>query len=167
MAANFRGMTDTSLAELDAALRSARPEFYAQLRPGVGESALDSFESNCGQALPSAFRELYRWRDGQPYTVTDRFVDNWEFMPLADVVETKGLLDSMIGTDFPEPEYWRAGWVPFAANGGGSYLCLDLRAEDGGTPGQVIEFWKADHDRPIAHPDLAGWIAHVVAGLKL
>jgi cell wall assembly regulator SMI1 len=115
-------MTDTSLAELDATLRSARPEFHAKLRPGVDESALDSFEAYCGQALPVAFRELYRWR---------------------------------------------AGWIPFAANGGGSYLCVDLRAEDGGTPDQVIEFWKADHDRPVVHTDLSGWIAHVVVSTKV
>ncbi len=72
------------------------------------------------------------------------------------------MLDGMIGYDFDDPKYWRRGWVPFLHNGGGSYLCLDLLAEDGGDPGQLIAFWKQDSDRPIEYPDLRAWIQAVI-----
>ena len=132
---------------MDRWLAGRRPDYYAGLRPGVGDAELDAFERRFSLRLPPAFRELYRWRDGQDTTNAESFCDNRMFMPLADVAETKELLDGMIDSDFDDPRYWRRGWVPFLHNGGGSYLCLDMAAEDGGIPGQLIAFWKADHDR--------------------
>jgi cell wall assembly regulator SMI1 len=67
-------------------------------------------------------------------------------------------LDGMIGYDFKDPRHWRRGWVPFLHNGGGSYLCVDLAAEDGGTPGQLIGFWKADKDRPVEYSSVEAWL---------
>lgn len=72
----------------------------------------------------------------------------------------------MIGRDFDDSEYWRWGWVPFLHNGGGSYLCLDLAAEDGGKPGQFIGFWKADEDRPAEFPSVEAWLADLVESME-
>jgi hypothetical protein len=44
--------------------------------------------------------------------VTERFVDNWEFMPLEDVIESKEILDSRIGGDFPTPRTGVPGGSP-------------------------------------------------------
>jgi len=91
---------------------------------------------------------------------------NRMFLSLEAVAEIKDLLDSMIGSDFEDPRYWRRGWVPFLHNGGGSYLCLDSTAEDGGVPGQLIAFWKADHDRPVEYPSLEAWLEAVAAFIE-
>jgi cell wall assembly regulator SMI1 len=42
-------------------------------------------------------------------------------------------------------EWWHLLWIPFAANGGGDYLCLDLAPAPRGTCGQVI---GVVHDAP-------------------
>jgi cell wall assembly regulator SMI1 len=147
-----------AIARIDHWLAGHRPEYYAQLQPGVNDAALDAFEARFALRLPGAFRELYRWRNGQRPGYFANLEGNWMFEPLDDVSETKDLLDGMIGYDFEDPRYWRRGWVPFLHNGGGSYLCVDLAAEDGGTPGQLVEFWKADQDRPVAYPSVEAWL---------
>ena len=79
-------------------------------------------------------------------------------MSLAEICDTKCELDGMIGLDFEDPKYWRRGWIPFLHNGGGSYLCVDVAAEDGGQSGQLIGFWKADEDRPIEFESVRHWL---------
>jgi cell wall assembly regulator SMI1 len=56
--------------------------------------------------------------------------------------------------------------VPFLHNGGGSYLCLDLAAEDGGQPGQVIGFWKRDEDRPVEFTSVEAWLTELVESME-
>src|SRR5215471_12706710 len=36
------------------------------------------------------------------------------------------------------------------------------QAEDGGTPGQLISFWKADQDRPIEFANIEAWLKQLV-----
>lgn len=159
-------MIDVLLARMDRWLAAHRPAYYAILQPGVIDAALDAFEARFALTLPDAFRRLYRWRNGQDPMSFDAIQLNWAFSPLDDVADTKGLLDGMIGHDFDDPRWWRRGWVPFLHNGGGSHLCVDVAAEDGGRPGQLIAFWKADADRPIEHPSLEAWLAALVASME-
>jgi cell wall assembly regulator SMI1 len=88
------------------------------------------------------------------------------FQSLEDIADTKDICDGMIGLDFDDPKWWRRGWIPFLANGGGDHLCLDLAAEDGGVPGQLIEFWHEDADRPVTYPDLDTWLAELTASME-
>jgi len=34
--------------------------------------------------------------------------------------------------------WWSTKWIPFAENGGGNYLCVDLSPAKGGVKGQII-----------------------------
>jgi cell wall assembly regulator SMI1 len=147
-----------AITRIDRWLAAHRPDYYAQLQPGADDAALDAFESRFSLRLPAAFRELYRWRNGQGSTSSAALVMNRAFMRLEDIADVKNLLDDLIDSDFNDPRYWRRDWVPFLHDGGGSYLCVDLGAEDGGTPGQVISFWKADKDRPVEHPSVEAWL---------
>jgi cell wall assembly regulator SMI1 len=147
-----------AISRIDRWLAAHRANYYARLQLGAEAAALDAFESRFALQLPAAFRELYQWRNGQDSMSYDALVMNRSFMNLQDIADAKELLDDMIDSDFDDPRYWRRGWVPFLHNGGGSYLCVDLRAEDGGTPGQLIGFWKADQDRPIEHPSVEAWL---------
>src|SRR5947208_15922985 len=113
------------IGQLDAHLARCRPDYYKRLQPGVDEVALDAFQAQLTSELPSEFRHLYKWRNGQNPACTANLTDNWMFTPLEDVISTKEMLDGMIGTDFEEPNWWSRGWVPFLNNGGGDHLCLD------------------------------------------
>ena len=76
------------------------------------------------------------------------------------------MLDGMIGYDFDDPKWWRRGWIPFLANGGGDHLCVDLTAEDGGKPGQLIAFWHDDETRDVEFPSLAAWLRDLVESME-
>jgi cell wall assembly regulator SMI1 len=79
---------------------------------------------------------------------------NLTFMPLEAVIESKDMLDGMIGTEFLEPDWWRRDWVPFLENGGGDLLCLDAGGFETGNVGQVLWFDHGDADREIIHASI-------------
>ena len=159
-------MTAALIERLDRWLAANRPDYHALLQPGASDAALDAFEAQFARKLPAAFRQLYRWRDGQDGRSSAALQGNRSFLRLAEIAETKDLLDGMIGYDFEDPRYWRRDWVPFLHNGGGSYLCVDLTAEDGGQPGQLVGFWKPDEDRPVEFPSLEAWLAELVRSME-
>jgi cell wall assembly regulator SMI1 len=157
---------DELIVRLDRWLSANRPDYYRLLRPGVSDAELDAFQTRFGLTLPDEFRRLYRWRGGQDPMSSKPLQGNRTFSTLAEVADTKEMMDGMIGFDFEDPTYWRRGWVPFLHNGGGSHLCLDLLAEDGGEVGQLVAFWKADPDRPVEYPSLKAWLADLVTSME-
>lgn len=154
------------IERMDAWLAANRANYRTALQPGVSDGELDAFEAKFSLKLPEAFRALYRWRNGQPNSSFDSLQDNRMFSSLEDIADTKEMLDGMIGFDFEDPATWRRGWVPFLSNGGGSYLCVDIDAEGGGQPGQLIALWKADEERPVEHASVQAWLADLVASME-
>jgi cell wall assembly regulator SMI1 len=159
-------MEDALIRRLDRWLAANRPEYYAHLRPGATDPQLDEFEARFSLALPDAFRRLYRWRDGHDQFRSASLVYNLMFSPLEGIVGVKELMDAMIGADFEDPRWWRRSWVPFLENGAGDHLCVDLAAEDGGTPGQVRMFYHDWESRPIRSPSLEAWLADLVTSME-
>jgi cell wall assembly regulator SMI1 len=88
------------------------------------------------------------------------------FSSVESIADNKVLLDSMIKSDFEDPRWWRSGWVPFPDNGAGDYLCLDMTAEDGGTPGQVLQFYHDWENRPIRSPSMEAWLKELVSSME-
>ena len=154
------------LDRLERWLAVNRPDYLARLQPGVTDAQLDAFEAEFTLKLPLAFRELYRWRNGQEGGCYESIHYNRMFTPLEESASTKALFDSMIGYDFDREGWWRRGWIPFLSNGGGSHLCVDVTAEDGGSPGQLVAYWKADEDRPVEYPNLETWLERLVSSME-
>ena len=154
------------ISSLDELIKIKRPEYYSELQPSVDAGLFAKFENTFEMDLPEDFKELYLWKNGQNPMSFDVIQGNRSFMSLEEVIRVKSMLDGMIGYDFDDPSYWRRGWVPFLHNGGGSYLCLDLQAESGGTSGQLIAFWKADKGRPVEHKSLRVWLNYLISGMK-
>jgi cell wall assembly regulator SMI1 len=159
-------MVKSLIDRMDRWLAANRPDYYALLRPGATDDQIDAFEARCGLKLPASFRALYRWRNGQDPMSFAPLQMNRSFSTLEEITETKALLDSMIGHDFEDPGWWRRGWVPFLHNGGGSHMCVDVTAEDGGKPGQLVAFWKADEDRPVEFESLEAWLEDLVSSME-
>ena len=159
-------MVKSLLGRMERWLAANRPDYLAGLQPGASEAKLNRFEARFGLKLPTAFRELYRWRNGQVDGCYDSLQMNRMFTPLEDVADVKDMFDGMIGTDFERDGWWRRGWVPFLSDGGGSHLCLDSTAEGGGEVGQLVAFWKADADRPVEYPSVKAWLEELVASME-
>jgi cell wall assembly regulator SMI1 len=155
-------MVQQLIARMDRWLASKRPDYHARLQPGVSDQTLDAFEKRFGLKLPEPFRLLYRWRNGQSPVCSESLQGNWMFPSLEEIAPTKEMLDGMIGFDFEDPRWWRKGWVPFLSNGGGDHLCLDLAAEDGGQPGQLVVFWHDEPDRDVEYASLEEWLEELV-----
>lgn len=148
------------LDRLDCWLAVNRPDYYAHLKPGVTDAELDAFEEQFLLLLPVEFRQLYRWRNGQEEYYFHSLYGNREFMSLESIASTKKIMDDMVGYDFDRPEWWRFEWVPFLTNGGGSDLCLDTQS------GGLVQFWKADEDRPSQQSSILEWLAELVTALE-
>lgn len=155
-----------AITRVDRWLATHRPDYYAHLRPGVSDAALDAFESRFSLRLPTGFRALYCWRNGQMPGYNEPLQHNRVFYSLEEITERKDTLDGMIGYDFEDPRYWRRGWVPFLHNGGGSHLCVDVAAVDGGVRGQLIAFWKTDGDRPVEAPSVKAWLTALADSME-
>ena len=154
------------LQRLDRSLAANRPDYYSRLRPGVSDAALDAFETRFSLRLPEAFRLFHKWRDGQEPNDFESIQDNRMFSCLQEIAETKDLLDGMIGYDFDDPRWWRRGWIPFLSNRGGDHLCLDVTAEDGGTPGQLVAFWHDWEDRSVEYASFEHWLRGLVDSME-
>jgi cell wall assembly regulator SMI1/predicted DNA-binding WGR domain protein len=154
------------LARLDKWLSSNRPDYYGKLLRGAAPADLDAFEKKLQVQLPSGFRELYQWRNGQDPNCSASLQYNWMFSRLEDLSDSKETLDGMIGFDFEDPKWWRRGWIPFLSNGGGDHLCVDLTAEDGGAPGQLLTFYHDSKRRPVEYPSLRAWLSELVDSME-
>jgi len=154
------------LTRMDRWFSAHRPDYYAQLNSGADAEQLRLFESRFSITLPADLCQLYRWRNGQSAACSESFQGNRLFCSLEEIAEAKDLLDGMIASDFEDPRYWRRGWIPFLHNGGGSYLCVDLVAQDSGAPGQLIEFWKTDDDRPVKFQSIEAWLDEFVRSME-
>ncbi len=150
---------------LDNFLARFRPDYYGQLQPGISEQVLDALQVSLRAELPPAFRLLYEWRNGQHPNCSAILVDNWMFNPLEEVRSIKEMLDGMIGTDFEDPGWWSRGWVPFLSNGGGDHLCLDMAAEFGGKPGQLLPFWHDWNNRAVKFDSMETWLQSTLNAL--
>jgi cell wall assembly regulator SMI1 len=158
-------MFDELIQQLDRGLSRDRAVYYSLLQPGATAADFAAFERRFGLQLSADFKALYAWRNGQPNTLTESLHDNWMFAAIADIADTKAILDEMIDADFDDPQWWRRGWVPFLSNGGGDWLCLDLTAESGGQPGQLLIFWHDDGDRTIEYISLGAWLQNLVESM--
>ena len=154
------------LVRMDKWLSVKRPDYYGKLLGGASQKDLDAFEKKFQLQLPPGFRELYQWRNGQDPNYSASLQDNLMFSRLEDLADSKDTLDGMIGSDFEDPKWWRRGWVPFLSNGGGDHLCVDLQAEDGGAPGQLLTFYHDWEKRAVEYPSLHAWLAELVESME-
>ena len=140
------------LSKLDDWLKENRPDFYSHLQPPATEQELLSFEKKIGQIIPQAFKDLYKWKNGQKGTVVS-FFQNYMFLPLSDVEDYWSDLSTMAKAgEFDSENWWKKEWIPFLSNGGGDLLCLNLSLAN---PGTLIEFWHANEDRDIVHKTMS------------
>jgi hypothetical protein len=73
------------IQRLDSWLKQNRPEYYAQLLPGLSDEELTAFEKTLGVALPDEFKLLYQWRNGQKDEL-DCFIHNLAWLKAESVI---------------------------------------------------------------------------------
>ncbi len=178
-------------ARIEAWLAGHNPALHRSLRPPAAGADLAALEAAVGAGLPADFRDSWRVHDGTgdvegnlvpardaPGDVygnatmpggyylmpCSEIASEWQsWKRLADVGEFAGR-ESRGGRGV-QRAWWHPGWVPFASNGGGDSICLDLAPGPGGTAGQVITMSHETAEREVLASSFGRWLAGVAGSV--
>lgn len=163
---------------LEKALKAAAPDVKKSLKKGAAEAKLTKLEATLGVTLPADLRFTLLRHDGQtdgsdclfPEDFAGDMSGGFLLMSVAEIEsEWKMWKELNDGGEFAgnttAPDkgvrkgWWNPGWVPFATDGGGDSLCVDLTPAKGGTAGQIIHMRHDSGDRPRLAKSLAELLA--------
>lgn len=156
--------------QLISTLKEQAPANGRLFNPRAAENDLDELEQVTGLNLPSEFRTLYGTCNGEGDGLFG-FMAGFRWMTLEEVQrDWKGLLKSAYSIVSDQPGHiqegaYQKGWIPFADDGGGSFLAMDLMPGPSGTYGQIITI---DHESDISYviaDSLGGLLSFIEAGL--
>ncbi len=170
-----------SLAEVLSSLKDYVsqhfPDIADSFNPGASDEALDAFEQHLSVTLPSEFRELYRFADGQNPQATPLFDEGYQFLSLAESRQVWDMMKELdAGGEFDWCDdvdwgpirglWWHPKWIFFAQNIAGDDYCVDLNPSDSGRVGQVISFIHDDETRDHLGYSLKDFIGEYERGLR-
>lgn len=116
---------------IEAWLQIAAPESLAHLYEGATEQQLQEVETALGLPLPADFKASWSLHNG----TAAFFFGGWGFLTL----------EEMTGAYRAERAFedWPPTYIPFAADGAGGSLCVDMDASKGEQMGRIFFF---DHE---------------------
>ena len=145
--------------------KNAPPAFESMKdATGATDAQLDELAARLGAELPEDFRaylKIFNKYYGPPFF-------EYASLDIENIHRTRDGLNSLKAEgkfDTFEPHenvrgsnvrytWWHDGWVPFAEDGGGNLICVDLDPADSGAVGQVF-YWEI-HGGPVARDRGAG-----------
>jgi cell wall assembly regulator SMI1 len=166
------------LARLDAWYAVHLSSDRYAFNPPATEAELDAFERLVGLEMPPAYRQLYRWHDGEN---DDRFghVYGLPLLPLHQaasqwrawigvLADLGGNRYEIPGGSWPEgavdPAYFNRRWIPLTHDGSGNHIGLDFDPWPRGRVGQVILFGRDEDVKAVLADSLGGFLGWL-AGL--
>lgn len=174
---------DDSWKRIEAWLAAEAPAVLPSLLPGASEDRIARLEASVGAKLPADFRNSLRRHEGQtedaesglfPYSnvlgpapawrlmdfayIEQRWQEMNELVKIGEFAGRKASLPSGEQTD-----WWPAGWLPVADDGGGDFACLDLSAAGAG---RVVQFCHDSPKRRIFAPSFGAWLATLADDLE-
>lgn len=152
-------------SRIEAWLTAHAPDALDLLLPGADDDDIQEIEAEIGYRLPEDFRASLRIHNG----TLDLFADNWGLLHLDAIlwqqqVQLK-VLRSLPGDT--KEWWWHPHWIPFANDGAGDLLCVDVEPKPSEPLGQVIHFDHETMSQPIApgfHVLLSTFADHLEAG---
>ncbi|MEW6279367.1 MAG: SMI1/KNR4 family protein [Candidatus Eremiobacterota bacterium] len=160
----------TLIDRLDRALKKSRRKLHKALAPGATPRRLRKLERELNLELPATLRALLAWRNGfEPGADCEPWTGSFALMS-ADEIEKCALYHREQAGDW-RTGGWDSGLLPFMAASLDDLLVVDLEGRFQGQPGpalpgQVVEFWGSDPDRPILYPSLEAWLEVLVVSLE-
>lgn len=166
----------------------------ALLKPGASEDEIEALEATIGARLPAEARELYSHSNGQTgifqfhphqsgmlaapifggYEFNSLERTAWEWTSWREIRDQSSAEEL---EDFDRSVDVRAGhpvrklythplWVPFATDGGGNSLALDLDPCLGGARGQIIVIGSDEDERRVLAPGLVAFLTNITQLLE-
>ena len=169
------------LARLDAWYAAHLAADKYMFNPPATDAQIDALEQLVGFKMPRAYRQLYRWHDGEN---DDRWghIYGLPLLPLehaaADWKAWKRTLAGFGGNRYPvpggawpegavDPAYTNPAWIPLTSDRSGGHIGLDFDPWPGGRVGQVILFGRDEDVKVVLAESLGqflGWIAKLLEG---
>jgi cell wall assembly regulator SMI1 len=170
-----------TLARLEAWYAAHLPPDRYVFNPPATEAELDAFERLIGLELPRAYRQLYRWHDGEeddrwghiyglPILSLEAAGSQWRTWNevLADF---GGDRYEIRGGAWPEgavdPAYINPRWIPLTHDGSGNHIGIDFDPWPTGRIGQVILYGRDEDVKAVLADSLGSfldWIAGLLEG---
>lgn len=149
-------------------LNTNNPELLSDLNPPALNSDIQRIEQVINARLPTDFTECLKVHDGQKGNAEGLF-DGYEFLSIQNILMSwSAWTDLLQDGDFDDrvakadaeiqDGWWKKDWIPFATNGRGDFLCLDLAPSDSGHLGQVIKVFHDLPDRSVVSTSFFNWI---------
>ncbi|MBO9623717.1 MAG: SMI1/KNR4 family protein [Sphingomonas sp.] len=165
------------LARLDAWYAAHLSNQY-KFNPPATDAALDAFERRVGLKMPRAYRQLYRWHDGEE---SDRWgpIYGLPLLPLRHVEQEWTAWNEVLagfngnryeipGSGWPrgavDPAYINPRWIALTHDGSGNHIGLDFDPWPAGRRGQVILYGRDEDVKVVLAPSL-GRFLEWIAGL--
>lgn len=162
-------------------LASFRPEILENLQPPASDAELASLQERIGVSLPESFIGLYRWKNGQrdiqqmgPFyglgflSIAD-LLEQWETWK-DDVRENPELNESAYNSSavpgVVKALYSNPLWLPFAYDGVGNHIGVDLDPGPNGRVGQVINFGCDEEVKYVLGQTVDDFIQRIVKELE-
>lgn len=152
------------------ALEARAPEALRGLRaPASAEDVEVLWEA---AELPSPLLAFLALHDGERDQVGGGVFPIWRPLSVLGMLDSKRFLDTLhadpgvcAADPGVHPVWWHPGWWPWATNGGGDYLCVDLDPLPGGHHGQVVFFDHAGDYREVLAESLTHAVDQLAADL--
>jgi len=131
--------------------RAHVPNVLEDLYEGASDNDIKALEAQWGVVLPNDLRaslQIYDGEDGLHSIAAPWLLFSLRQMAL-EVKDMRAFAQNQTDTGEMEARgpvksmLWNSAWVPFAGDGSGNLLCVDLDPEPAGHRGQVIQ-WAAD-----------------------
>jgi internalin A len=149
------------------------------LRQGASQNEISLLRETVGYNLPDDFISLYEMHNGQSghpglffsynFIPIDEVLFNWEcHVGLVD----EGFNDRLSETIFTQAHgfiqdlYLAKGWIPFAHDGAGNHLSVDLSPGPNGTYGQIINHDRDDDFRVVQARSMGEFLQYYLHRLE-
>lgn len=146
-----------------AELFKKMPSLSSTLNSGADENSIKAAEEEIGVSFGTELRELYLANDGDDHEALCGAILGFQFLTLEellsewrdwkDFADDESLNAPDRFTSVPEGcikrRYADTKWLPLFTDNGGNFIGVDLDPDVKGTPGQIINFGRDEHDKAV------------------
>lgn len=148
--------------------------FINYLKAGVSDEEIKQAEKIIGISFPKELAELYKCNNGnieksnKPILLGG--ILGLNFLCMEELVEQWNIWRDLDGEDYFDEfststppkaikcTYTNKGWIPFACDGGGNFIGIDMNPDINGIVGQVINFGRDEDNKYVLAENLSQFL---------
>jgi cell wall assembly regulator SMI1 len=165
-----------TILKLISIAKEKSPNLIIELNEGAKKSDIFTLQKIINKKLPSDFVQFYSHYNGFSINSPRLFnglriltIVQWQSM---NEIKNSGAFvkdgkEILADTDKKiKNNWWNENWLPITDNLSGDYTILDLDPNEGGTYGQIFEFWHDPSYRNVLASSLKKFIEQATIDIK-